>query len=220
MNVEVYEILLRAMRMDRTEIFGSHDSQLPASEPNHAKIPQIGFVGRDFLPGGDVLLGINPGGGGDAYVRTPEDLRLLPIISTLRSETASPDLMETAFDQYAKNMQTWNLWRIAKPVLDACGRNQSEVAYLNWCPFRTRNDAMPHAPSMRRCREAYLAPLLNKLAPGRVIALGKKVGTHLQKEPLGGARRFVVPRTIGDSYLSADAIEVLEAIRNSGLSAR
>lgn len=216
MNVDVYEILLQAMRMDRSDIFGSLDRQLPTSEPLDAMIPQIGFVGRDFLPGGDVLLGINPGGGGDAYVRTPEDSRLLPIISTLREESASPSLMGAVFDQYAKSMQTWNLWRIVKPVLDACGRSQSEVAYLNWCPFRTRHDAMPHAPSMRRCREVYLAPLLNKLAPRRVIGLGKKVGAHLQKEPLGGARRFVVPRTIGDSYLSADAREILEVIRSTG----
>jgi hypothetical protein len=203
------------MRMDRAAVFGPFDSQSPTSEPQDATIPQIGFVGRDYQPGGDVLLGINPGGGGDAYTRTVEDSLLLPMIEALRKGEASPDAMAMAFAQYAANMRTWNLWRIVEPTLNACGRNQSEVAYLNWCPFRTRNDAMPHAPSMRRCREAYLAPLLAELAPTRVIALGKKAGCYLLREPFGDAQRFVVPRTNGDRYISAEAHQSLDFIRSA-----
>lgn len=193
---------------------------MPVSQPQDAAVPQIGFVGQDYRSGGDVLLGINPGGGGDAYVRTAEDSLLLPMLVALRGEEASPNAVNAVFSQYAANMRTWNLWRIVEPVLDACGRSQSEVAYLNWCPFRTRNDAIPHAPAMRRCRDAYLAPLMDKLAPGRIIALGKKAGKWLERETFGGVPRFVVPRTIGDSYLSAEAREVLEVIKGQGRDVR
>jgi hypothetical protein len=215
MNSEQYEFILNALRIDRAEVFFPADSQVPASEPQDAILPQIGFIGEDYRTGGDILLGINPGGGGDAYRRTPEDSFLLPMIASLRTEEASLEAAKAAFSQYAANMRTWNLWRIVEPILDACGRSQSEVAYLNWCPFRTRKDAMPHAPAMRRCFESYLAPLIAKLAPGRVIALGKKVGNWVEKEQFSDVPRFVVPRTIGDSYLSNEARETLAIIRQS-----
>lgn len=216
MNDKLYAALLAALRIDRAEIFVPGDSQLPVSEQRDATIPQIGFIGEGYRPGGDVLLGINPGGGGDAYVRTAEDSLLLPMIAALRSEEASPDAVKIVFGQCAANMRTWNLWRIVEPVLNACGRSQTEIAYLNWCPFRTRKDAKPHAQVMRRCHETYLAPLISKLTPGRIIALGKKAGDWLELQPFGDVPRFVVPRTIGDSYLSAEALEVLEKIRRSG----
>jgi hypothetical protein len=215
MNSEQYEIILNALRIDRAEVFFPADSQLPVSEPQDAMIPQIGFIGNDYRTGGDILLGINPGGGGDAYRRTAKDSLVLPMIAALRTEEASLEAAKATFGQYAANMRTWNLWRIVEPVLDACGRSQSEVVYLNWCPFRTRGDAMPHAPAMRRCFETYLAPIIAKLAPGRVIALGKKVGNWAVKVPFGDVPRFVVPRTIGDSYLSAEARETLTIIRQA-----
>ncbi len=216
MNSELYEIMLSALRIDRSEVFFPADSQFPVSEPHDAMLPQIGFIGEDYRKGGDILLGINPGGGGDAYCRTAEDYLLLPIIAALRTEEASLEVAKTAFSQYAANMRTWNLWRIVEPILAACGRSQSEVAYLNWCPFRTRKDAMPDAPAMRRCFEIYLEPIIAKLAPGRVIALGKKVGNWVEKEQFSDMARFVVPRTIGDSYLSHEARETLAIIRQTG----
>ena len=209
----LHQSLLKALQIDRVEVFGPTDNQLPVSEPEDAAVPQIGFVGRDYRPGGDVLFGINPGGGGDSYKRTPEDLRLLPMIAALRNQEASLDAINTVFDQYAENMRTWNLWRIVEPVLCACRRSQSEIAYLNWCPFRTRKDAMPHIRPMLRCRELYLAPLIANLAPGRIIALGKKVGGLLERKPFGDIPGFVVPRTNGDTYLSTAARKALEEIR-------
>lgn len=213
MDGGLFEAALRAVRLSRGDIFGSADEQLPIGEPGDALISMVGFVGCDYRPGGTLLLGINPGGGGDTYVRTAQDARLLPMIISLREGEATPAALAAMFDQYAASMRTWNLWRIAGPVLDACGARQSEVAYLNWCPFRTRADKMPFAYAMRRARQTYLAPLVDQLAPGRIIALGKKVGEWLEKEPPGAAARYVIPRTNGDRYLSAEAMEALDALR-------
>lgn len=215
MDPELYSTALKAVRVIRSNIFGADDKQLPISEPKDALVPQIGFIGQDYRPGGTILLGVNPGGGGDAYIRTAEDLLLLPMINNLRSGEAPPDALKAMFDQYAINMRTWNLWRIAAPVIAACGNSQSEIAYLNWCPFRTRDDKMPHAYAMRHSFNIHLAPLINELAPTRIIGLGKKVGTWLEKAPLSGVKRYVVPRTIGDSYLSPEAIGAIEIIKRS-----
>jgi len=137
------------------------------------------------------------------------------MIAALRSKDASIDALKAVFDKYAANMRTWNLWRIVEPVLNACGSSQTEIAYLNWCPFRTRKNAKPNAQAMRRCQEAYIAPLIQKLAPGRIIALGKKVGTHLEHMTFGDIPKFVVPRKRGDSYISDEAREVLNKIKKS-----
>lgn len=212
MKAELYTAVLSALRIQREDVFGASDLQLPVSQPRDAMIPQIGFVGQDYRPGGTLLLGINPGGGGDTYARTSEDSLLLPMSKELRDGLASPDKVSVFFGQYAANMRTWNLWRIAAPVLDACGSRQSQIAYLNWCPFRTRGDAMPHAQAMRRSRETYLAPLIDQLAPSRIIALGKKVGGWLEKVPFNDATQYVIPRTIGDSRVGPEALEVLEII--------
>lgn len=215
METELYGTLLQAVRLNRSDVFGADDRQMPTSEPIDALVPQIGFVGNDYRPGGTILLGINPGGGGDTYRRTAQDSRLLPLITSLRDVEASPDALNKMFDLYAANMRTWNLWRIAAPVIEACGHGQSEIVYLNWCPFRTRGDKMPHARAMRQSFDAYLAPLIVRLAPRQMIALGMKVGTWLGKAPLRGVTLHVIPRTRGDSYLSPEALVAIERLKKS-----
>jgi len=215
MDAELYGTLLKAVRLHRSDVFGADDRQIPTREPIDALIPQIGFVGSDYRPGGTLLLGINPGGGRDTYRRTAQDSRLLPLITSLREGEASPDALKKMFDLYAANMRSWNLWRIASPVIEACDHGQSEIVYLNWCPFRTRGDKMPSAQAMRQSFDAYLAPLIVKLAPCQMIALGKKVGTWLGKAPLKGVTQYVIPRTIGDRYLSPEALVAIERLKKS-----
>lgn len=74
---------------------------------------------------------------------------------------------------------------------------------------------MPSAQAMRQSFDAYLAPLIVRLAPCQMIALGKKVGTWLGKSPLKGVTQHVIPRTIGDSYLSPEALVAIERLKKS-----
>lgn len=213
MRDEFYDAALKAVCIKRGDVFWPADRQVPISEPEDALIPQIGFIGPDYRRGGTLLLGINPGGGGDSYSRTAEDAILLPMIDALRRQNASCEAMWTMFDQVSANMQTWNLWRIVEPVLGASGDTSSAIAYLNCCPFRTLRDGKPHAQVLRQCRDIYLAPLIRALAPSRIIALGKKAGDALEKELHFDATRYVVRRTRGDSYIHADAARVMAGIR-------
>lgn len=213
MNGEFYDAALKAVCIQRGDVFWPPDSQLPMTEPEDALIPQIGFIGADYRRGGTLLLGINPGGGGDTYSRTAEDAILLPMIDALRRSKASLEAMWTMFDQVLANMQTWNLWRIVEPVLGASGNTPSAIAYLNCCPFRTLRDGRPHAHALRQCRDIHLGPLIRELTPNRIIALGKKAGDVLAKELRFDASRYVVRRTRGDSYIHPDAAKVLAEIR-------
>ncbi len=208
-----------AAQVRRQQLYGVEiDGQLPQHLRADARVPFLGFSGPKFRPGCPVLLAINPGGGGDAYqVRTPQDEELIPLIEAF---VAAEDIeIEAAFNRmtrtYMAMAQTWNLRRILKPTLDACGVSVEEVCYLNIFPYRTRGDVRPSASSLRKAWSDITSPLLADLKPSKLIALGKKAGGVAQSLAKEGPRLYVVPRTIGDTYISDEAKLVLQQIRSA-----
>lgn len=203
-------------RVSRAALYGqSPDRQLPANLVDDAHIPFLGFAGTKYRTGGVVLLAINPGGGGSAYrTRTTQDEQLLPLITAFLRSTPAALLkrFEAMSTNYAGQVRTWNLWRIMYPVLEACEKDLSEVAYLNCFPYRTRGDQTPVAPALRNSWLNIVKPLLHELSPSIVISLGKKVGCVAERQFRGPGRLYVVPRTIGDSYISDQARAVLAQI--------
>ena len=173
-----------------------------------------GYVGRQYRPGkGVVLLGINPGGGGDAYSqRTTEDRIFYPLLHAFKN--APPlDAMgafERVNEYFARVLPSWNIWRIVEPALNSVGADIDKVAYMNLVPYRTRQDKMPSAAARRVSLERVVEPALLLLAPEAVVALGKKAG-EIQNiwQPPPYTRLYCVPRTIGDRYVSEPAKEVL-----------
>jgi len=148
----------RASRITRAALYGTqNDSQLPLNLQSDARVPFLGFCGPGYRKGGVVLLAINPGGGGDAYSsRTPQDSKLIPLIETFVA--ATPSVVPSAFERmcasYSAQAQTWNLWRIMLPTLEACQSTADHVCYLNLFPYRTAKDARPSA---RALNVAWLA---------------------------------------------------------------
>lgn len=206
-----------AAKVTRASLYETpNDSQLPINLQSDARVPFLGFCGLHYERGGVVVLAINPGGGGDAYTsRTPQDSKLIPLIEGFVA--AAPASSSPAFDAmcrcYASQVQTWNLWRILQPTLEACGTTVEHVCYLNIFPYRTAKDARPSSRALTNAWGKVVAPLLQTLEPSMLVALGKKAGGiannfHRAPPPL-----YVVPRTIGDTYVSADAERVLAAIR-------
>jgi hypothetical protein len=214
------QVLRTALSISRSDIFGEMDAQLPISEIRDANVPQIGFIGANYRQGGDLLLGINPGGGGDTYRRTAEDERRFGLITSFDKGAADGPSARQVCEATMKGMRTWRLWKIVSAVLDACGAEQDEVAYLNWCPFRTRKDKMPVAKAMRNAGTLYFLPAVRILKPRRIIALGKKVSSWPARLGLGDIELHVIRRTIGDSYFHEDAARALEILRQSTQEAR
>ncbi|MBL8224717.1 MAG: hypothetical protein JNM50_05245 [Chromatiales bacterium] len=207
----------RAARVSRAMLYGTdHDHQLPRNLHHDARVPFLGFVGPAYRPGNPVLLAINPGGGGDAYVtRTPQDRELIPLIE--RFVAAPPEQLDRAFDDmcrsYAAQVRTWNLWRILGPTLAACRSDLDAACYLNLFPYRTQGDKRPTTVPLRNAWTHIVDPLLKALAPGLLVALGKKAGGEAERYHRPPPPLFVVPRTIGDSSVSAEAQAVLATIR-------
>lgn len=211
------EAFHHAANIRRATLYGCEDDhQMPLHLQDDARTPFLGFCGPKWKSGGVVVLAINPGGGGDAYKRrTHQDAELIPLIRQFM--TSVPQDVGIVFydmcDSYRQQVQTWNLWRILRPTLDACGCSIDEVCYLNIFPYRTLGDAKPTEAALRRAWSLIVQPLLTVLDPAMVVALGKKAGNVAMKLHSQPPRLFVVPRTIGDSYVSHEAQAVLDQIR-------
>lgn len=203
-------------RIPRSAVFGPNDP-VPLNLAEDARTMFAGAVGPDYRSGGVALLAINPGGGGDAYTRrTPADERLYPTLQRFRDAqdpALTLDTFEAVNTLFLPLLKTWNIWRIVQPCLEAAGVELPQAAYLNAVPYRTRGDQTPSVGAKQAAWRLATGPALDALQPGMIVALGKKAGDVLTRFYQGRARCFVVPRTIGDSYLSAAAMEVLVQVR-------
>ena len=204
--------------ISREEIFGAKDAMVrPLHLTDDAFTMFPGYVGANFTPGrGLLLLAINPGGGGDSYVkRIPEDEELYPILASFKR--ASPGQAELHFERmntsFHRAVQGWNLWRILRPTLDAAGLGLHEVAYMNVVPYRTRGDKMPPIDARRTAWSRIVSPSIDALKPTAIVTLGKKADSAVAPMLRTATRYYCVPRTIGDSWVSPEAIQVHEKIR-------
>ena len=205
--------------MTREEIFGSYEEKYrPINLVRDARTMFSGYVGEHYSAGGAVLFGVNPGGGGDAYVRrTPEDERFYPLLYRLKNAdhkdlTSAFEAINEAFVPIVKR---WSLWRILAPTLKALRKDLSEVAYMNAIPYRTREDRRPPVVAQAGSWSRIVAPTLELLSPSTIVGLGKSVGTIMRRFNCTSAQVHVVPRTRGDTYVSAEAQLALDAISNS-----
>jgi hypothetical protein len=211
---QIYRSVIDVTRLD---LCGSlPDRQMPVHLSEDAQVPFLGFAGPNYRPGGVLLLAINPGGGTEKYIkRPPQDAELIPYI--LAFMASEPPVVESSFtamsSSYMKQAKTWNLWGIVQPVLDACSKGPDEVAFANVFPFRTYKDHKPHSVPLRNAIIRITKPLVAGLGPSTIVVLGKKAGDALHAHSLALGRCFIVPRTNGDRYVSAEAMAVLAALR-------
>lgn len=208
-------------RISRQTIFGVKDP-VPLNLVDDARTMFAGAVGRNYQPGGVVLLAINPGGGGDAYVRrTVADETLYPLLQRFRDageSAAVTDAFEEINSLFLPSLRSWNVWRIMQPCLEAAGVDLSQAAYMNAVPYRTRKDRTPSVAAKRAAWQMVTSPALDVLQPRMIIALGMKAGDVLKRFYSGPAKGLVVPRTIGDTYVSQGAEEVLARMRAASVA--
>lgn len=207
------------VQIPREVIFGEVDAKYtPINLSDDSAIMFAGYVGAKYKPDhGLLLLAINPGGGGDAYThRIPEDEIFYPLLMEFKScsSTNRVSAFERVNSSFIPIVQGWSLWKILKPTLDAAGKTLDEVAYMNVVPYRTRGDKMPPIAARRTSWEVVIEPTLEVLKPKAIITLGKKAGSVVDILYRGSEHLYCVPRTIGDSWVSDDAVAVHEKMRD------
>lgn len=201
-------------KLRRDDLFD--DTRLmPITATDDARTPACGWVGRQWHPGSDVLIGINPGGGGDNYRCNPTDDRLYGLLRAFRDSegAARGPALASLSAAWIDIQRGHNIWRLISALLNATGRNVEQCAFLNILPFRTRMDQPAPLATIQRAIEKALRPQLAALRPGRVFTLGLKAHNALKRlGDIGGAELIALRRTIGDSYIAPATQATLQVL--------
>jgi hypothetical protein len=159
-------------------IFGVSDVLMPVSETVDAATAAPGLVGPQYKPGGVLFLSVNPAGGKDDRVSSPDDRRMYAACRALAG--ASDEALGQTFDELNRLILTQMPgWRVfnqhTSPVLGALGVGLEQIAYVYVVPFRTRGDQGAKIPSeaIDRAYVVGLADQLSALDPRVIIAIDR-----------------------------------------------
>ena len=207
-----------ALRVSREQLFEA-ERGLPVSLADSAQTPYLGWVGARYS-GGTVLIGKNPGGGGDSQVvATGYDLKVEQELKALRdgSEGEAVPRLAQLTRTFHEQLPTIGMGVLLNRVLAATGETLEDVAFFNICPYRTRNDESLSSTTQRKSRELVAGPLLRALKPDTIIYLGVGAGREAAKT-LNARWTYVLPRAINDRQLKAEAVPVLAQIQADNLA--
>lgn len=200
----------------RADVF-TDDRLTPTSCVEDAHTAAPGWVGPDWAPGGTLLVGINPGGGGDEYRMNPHDAELYGLIRKLRNASGQAAISAALVHLSAAWISiqaTHSIRRVISAILESIGQNERQAAFMNVLPFRTRENKPARKEELRRAWEIATGPQVAALRPRRIVALGCKAYDALIA---AGADRehnvILLKRAIGDSVITEHAKGVLAQLR-------
>lgn len=199
----------------RREAIFENDSLMPITATEDAKTAAPGWVGPQW-GGGTLMIGINPGGGGDNYRRNPTDEELYKLLRAFRDSASAEDQI-LAFGQlsaaWTRIQKSHNIWRVIGKILDATGEVEQEVGFMNVLPFRTRMDKAPTSKDLQRAWDKVALRQIEALRPRRIIALGKKAWDVMARRNLPTDSELILfKRGIGDSYIPQESQQVLQKL--------
>ena len=205
-------------QVDRSEFFGVDDEAKwrPLHLQQESATMTVGYLGSRYRPSTDILLlGINPGGGGDAHVhRDRHDERLYPALMSFKQAAGTNVL--AVFDHlqtiYPSAIRAWRLYTIIYPILEAVGRSLDAITLMNVVPYRTRNNKPPPAQAKRLGWE-IVAYTLGHLQPRAIVALGATAGKVVNAFDTSDRPVYCVPRMRGDRAVTPEAREVISNLR-------
>lgn len=199
-------------RLKRSDIFAG-EALTPIIAIEDANTPAPGWIGVDWRQG-SVLIGINPGGGGDTYRRNPTDDQLYTLLREFRDSEPHDraSLFSDVSAAWRSIQRTHNIWRVISAVLEATGESEREVGFMNVVPFRTRMDKLPSRAEISAAWNLATKPQLAALKPTRIICLGKKAWDVLSRYSDIEHKLVLIKRAIGDSYIPPEAQETLRQL--------
>jgi hypothetical protein len=189
----------RILTADPEAVFGTQASRL--MNRNWAdRLPQPGYMGARYRPGGLVFVSMNPGAGPQGGLSV-DDQRQYGALQRLRDADEGTAL--AAFDELtqvlADIMPGWKIHQnFVSPVLRAAGVVFSQVAYVNLLKWRTTASS-----GLARLYELswhhHTREQLGLLAPSRVIAIGSDAGRAFQRHSTACVDFDFIPRAIGNN---------------------
>ena len=164
------------------------------------RLPQPGYMGARYRPGGLVFVSMNPGAGPQDGLGA-DDLRQYAALERLRNcdEGAALAPFDELTHVLADVMPGWKIHRnFVAPVLCAAGVDFSQVAYVNLLKWRT-SASSGLARLYELSWQDHTRDQLGLLAPSRVIAIGSDAGRAFQRHATACVDFDFIPRAIGNN---------------------
>lgn len=211
----MWENVIQAMHgsanLTRDRIWAPLPPYLPTVRREFAMWPRPGFVGRNWRPGGWVLVGANPGSteGRDPSIFAQGDATHIEFLRAFARSPSEPTF-RNLMDYEQRDMLTWALdWAISG-TLERLGSTIDDVVFLNVIPFSTRDSPPKTSPAWRNASLLHFAPILAALEPQGVVWLGKAAADRARPH-------LCLPRAIKSATVSRQR-DLNMAIRFSHLS--
>jgi hypothetical protein len=216
MHTDIVSAFHRTVRIQRDEVF-EDDRLMPQCSIADAYIAAPGWVGRDWQPGGTLLVAINPAGGGDNYRINPTDARLYDLVRAFRAAeglASQSATLRALSDAWLQIQSTHSINRVLAAVLAATGGTFQSSAFLNVLPFRTRENKSARRSELRNAWDKGTSHQVRALAPARIVALGcKAYDALLAADAHHDYKIVLIKRAIGDNSIPPHALETLAQLK-------
>jgi len=187
------------LRLDPEAIFGSEAKRL-LNRNWGDRVPQPGYVGINYRPGGLVFVSMNPGGG-PLEGLGQEDLKMYAALQRLRDcNTAQASKSFAGLSGLLHEvMQTWKIYKVfVAPVLEYSGNEFSNTAYLNLLKWRTQKSSGLRT-LYKLSWENHTRQQLELLQPSVVVAIGTDAGREFRRYYTNDIQFQAIPRVIGNN---------------------
>jgi uracil-DNA glycosylase len=208
MDKKLAELWHRVAIADHRHVF-EQAPRCVRSRNEFDEVPQPGFVGSRYKQGGLLFVGKNPGNDPGRELSRPDKEQLNAIQQFQHTEEdvrgqGFLSLMETLGNSV---MPQWTIVKkLVGPILDGLALSLDQVAYINLVKYHT-HDTDLHSSLYDRSWPLTMQQI-SMLSPSVIIVLGKSAGDAFETRYKGAARRYIVPRTIGDKSIEPRVLSV------------
>lgn len=210
------ELALQTLALKRCEVFGSHDV-MPSTHNSYLdKTARPTFVGRNYRPGGVLILGKSPGGGGAKYkgkIAKHDGVWERAVKSLVNR--SSIEVYRDWRDQIMPScMHDWSIWTSVSAVLEAIQLDLHQVAFGNLIPFRIEGAESENIRTVhiKLAWEANTKLVIETLAPKLIVGMTSSFGKFSRLYE-GEATLAKFRRARGDRYITESGEADLNNIR-------
>ncbi len=177
-RTELAQLWQSVLRTDPDRLFGWDAERLAQRPGSGDELPQPGFVGPSYRPGGVLFLGNNPGKG--ALPHSTLEERHLQALRNLKE--ADPDSLLGSFEALTEAlmriMSGWDIVRnYVRPIISKADVDLASIAYLNLLKWRCDTPTMH---MFRQSWQAHTKEQYRLLRPAFVVAIGSTAADRFE----------------------------------------
>jgi len=134
------------MHIPAEDFFASNPERMVVGSSPHGRTMSPGYVGRNYVAGGWLLVGNYPAGGTAAYIERPNptDERLYASFAGIANADTDEDRLsrfETMSSTWIELQRAHQIYKtLFLPLFEAGRKVDDDVAFLNAFPFRCRDN--------------------------------------------------------------------------------